>query len=791
MHKMLSLLLWLSLATVGLSAQTAKNMSLAGQLGYGNNDLSDVWGYVDSAGTEYALVGTFSGFSIVSLANPAQPVQVQFIPGAGTIWRDIKTWGHYAYVSNEGGNGLLVVDLSGLPGSVAYKDTIIGGINTIHNLWVDEAGFLYTAGGNTLNGGVAVLDLNENPWLPKLADGYDLTYVHDLYVRNGLGYTAEIYEGRLAIVDFRAPAGPEVLGSTTYIDGFTHNTWLNDAGDVCFTTDELSAAYIYAWDVSDPEDIRMLDRIRSPLSGGVTIPHNVHVKDDFLVISYYRDGIYVVDAARPHNLIEVGYYDTSPLSGSGFNGSWGAYPFLPSGLVLASDMEEGLFVLQPSYPRACYLEGTVRDSVTLAPLGQVTLTVAGGAMDGQSATDGSFATGTVDAGTYTVTFSRFGYVPKTLTVNLQNGLLTQLDVLLEPTARAALDLTVRDARSLDPLPQVQVEAIPVGTTFTFDYATDLDGRVQQPDFVAGSYRFILGQWGHRTLDTFLTVQPGTGPLEILLDPGYYDDFVMDFGWSVSGDAGRGVWERGAPVLTTLGGTPINPGQDLSGDIGDQAYVTGNGGGNPGDDDVDNGTTILQSPVMDLSGYREPLLRLHWWLVNLNTNTNRQGDDFLRIELSNALGNIPLITFTDSLANQWNLLDSLPIGNFFAPGTPVTIRFVTRDAGQPNLVEAAIDGFEVIEGDPLPDTVATALDLLAPDRLRYYPQPAQEQVFLAYDLDAPAQLDLYDLRGRHLSRQVLTPGQATVAITLPGPAGTYLAVLRQGERVLHRRKLLKQ
>ncbi|RMG57957.1 MAG: choice-of-anchor B family protein, partial [Bacteroidetes bacterium] len=467
-----SLLLALTILSLGLlPAQVAKNMSLVGQLSYGNNELSDVWGYVDSSGTEYALVGTYFGLSIVSLADPANPIEVDFIPGAGTIWRDMKTWSHYGYVSNEGGNGLLIVDLSTLPGQVAHKDTVIGGMNTIHNIWIDEQGYLYTAGSNTFSGGVAVLDLISDPWRPRLEDTYELTYVHDLYVRNRIGYTGEIYEGRLGIVDFDGVNGPEVMGSTTYIDGFTHNTWLNDAGDVCFTTDELSAAYIYAWDVSDPTDIRQLDRIRSPLSGGTTIPHNVHVKDDFLVISYYRDGVYVVDAARPHNLIEVGYYDTSPRQGSGFNGAWGAYPFLPSGLVLASDIEEGLFVLQPNYPRACYLEGVVRDSVSLVPLGQVEIMVSGGDMDTQTATDGSFAVGTVDSGTYTATFSRYGYVSKTLTVNLQNGQLTDLEVLLEPTPRVNLDLTVRDARSEDPLPQVTVIAEPQGVDLSFDYET--------------------------------------------------------------------------------------------------------------------------------------------------------------------------------------------------------------------------------------------------------------------------------------------------------------------------------
>lgn len=95
------------------------NMSLVGSLSYGV-ELNDIWGYAAPDGTEYALVGAFNGTSIVSLADPANPIEVDFIPGPGSTWRDIKTWGEYAYVTNETSNGLLVIDLSNLPGEVEY-----------------------------------------------------------------------------------------------------------------------------------------------------------------------------------------------------------------------------------------------------------------------------------------------------------------------------------------------------------------------------------------------------------------------------------------------------------------------------------------------------------------------------------------------------------------------------------------------------------------------------------------------------------------------------------------------
>ncbi|MEO0473395.1 MAG: choice-of-anchor B family protein [Bacteroidota bacterium] len=332
-----------------LFSQTQKNVTLVGQLDY-TPSLNDIWGYVDDNGNEYALVGAQTGFSIVDLSDPTNPVQLQFIPGFFSVWRDIKTYGHYAYVSNDDGGGLTIVDLSTLPGQVVHKDTVMQGITHTHNLYIDN-GILYMAGPDQFNGGLAMYDLTNDPWRPNFVGAYSVRYVHDVYVRNNLAYAAEINDGLLTILDVTNPGFPQTLGSRDYINSFTHNTWLNDASNVVFTTDELSDAYLYAWDISDPGNIIELDRIRSSLSNGTATPHNTHVLDDYLVTSYYRDGLNIVDASRPSNLIETGYYDTSPLSGGGFNGAWGAYPFLPSGLILVSDIESGLFVFDVNFVR--------------------------------------------------------------------------------------------------------------------------------------------------------------------------------------------------------------------------------------------------------------------------------------------------------------------------------------------------------------------------------------------------------------------------------------------------------
>ena len=53
--------------------------------------------------------------------------------------------------------------------------------------------------------------------------------------------------------------------------------------------------------------------------------------------------------------VRIGYFDThnqtafgGPYPSPAYQGAWGAYPYLPSGRVIVSDMQNGLFVLDPS-----------------------------------------------------------------------------------------------------------------------------------------------------------------------------------------------------------------------------------------------------------------------------------------------------------------------------------------------------------------------------------------------------------------------------------------------------------
>jgi hypothetical protein len=59
----------------------------------------------------------------------------------------------------------------------------------------------------------------------------------------------------------------------------------------------------------------------------------------------------VFDISDPSNPIQVCNYDTySPSSYNSYKGAWGVYPYLPSGNIIVSDMQSGLYVLDCTVP---------------------------------------------------------------------------------------------------------------------------------------------------------------------------------------------------------------------------------------------------------------------------------------------------------------------------------------------------------------------------------------------------------------------------------------------------------
>lgn len=768
--------------TPKLQAQAPQNLTLAGSLPY-TSDLNDVWGYVDGSGDEWAIVGVVDGVSIVDLSDPTNPVEEFFIPGASSTWRDMKTWGEYAYITNETSDGLRIIDLSNLPTSINSKDTTIDGMNTAHNIYIDSAGYAYVVGADIDNGGITILDLNQDPWNPTKVGAYTNEYVHDIYVRNDTAYLSEIYAGALTMVDVSNKSNLVVLGSAITPDQFAHNAWTSDDGNYCFVTEEVNAGYVTAWDVSDPNNIVELDRIRATGSAGQAVPHNTHYLNGFLITSYYADGMHIIDANRPSNLVEVGYYDTNPQTGGGTYGMWGAYPWLPSGVVLGTDMGTGFYVFNPTYERAAYLEGTATDATSGNDLSGVTIDVQSTSLNETTDNAGEYATGIAGGGTFTVSATKFGYVTVDTTLTLTAGQVVIWNPVMATATEISFSILVEDAATGDPIEGAQVSATAQGQEFT--YTTNANGTVTDPAFTEGMYEIVAGKWGHVTNGVTHNATAGSPSITIALDQGYYDDFIFDNSWVAdAGTATSGVWEWGEPVGTYFFGFEINPETDTTADYGDKCLVTGNGGGQVGDDEV-TGRTWITSPEMNLADYNNPYLLFDYWFGNFSGQGNVGFRDSLVCEISNGTTTQRVWFINDVLQFGWVASDTVWISNQIPLSGTMTITFRASENLTNHWMEAAIDRVRIEDSQ----VVGVEEEVSTNNQLEVWPNPSNGSVNIRYDRTdlRDAEVVINDLQGREVLRQTAQSGINRVDTHLP--MGMYVVGIEQNGSFLSRTKLV--
>lgn len=322
---------------------------------------SGIWGYHDSIlNKEYALVGNRNGLLIANITNPSQITNTYWVPGVPSIWREAKTWGNYVYsihdvpTGTSQTNGLLIVNMANMTHKfvrlpVALAGGVVDTLRRAHNLWIDEEGRLFAFGSNVSGGGAVIVDLATDPWNPVAIGNYGTYYLHDGYVRNDTLWGAALWED-IQVIGVALPSQPVTFGRFATPNSFAHNCWLSDDGDYLFTADEVAGGYVAGFHVDDVANVSEVFRHRVQ-SGTGLVPHNTYVQGKNLVTAYYTFGCHVLDIEVPELPVLTAYYDTSPaFSGAGYNGAWGAYPFLPSGRILVADMETGLWVLEPDYP---------------------------------------------------------------------------------------------------------------------------------------------------------------------------------------------------------------------------------------------------------------------------------------------------------------------------------------------------------------------------------------------------------------------------------------------------------
>ena len=735
------------------------NLKLLSRLDY-SREVSDIWGYADENGREYAIMGIETGTVIIDVSDPFNPEEIGFIPGDRSKWRDFKTYGTYAYgVAEKGDDGLLIIDLSDLPDNLEYSyanlTTMVNGtpdtLVSAHNIFIDENGWAYLSGANINNGGIVAIDVSSDPINPTIKGYGDSRYSHDNFARGDTIWSADVYRGFFSVLDASDKSNIFTLITEQTSFRFTHNCWLSDDGDYLFTTDEKEKAFIDVYDVSDIMDIQEIARFRTFEADSRDVaPHNVYYFNDYLLISYYGDGVIIVDVSNPEFPIQVGSYDTYPNNSEGLWGCWGVYPYLPSGNIIASDILRGLFVLQPDYKRASFLEGLITNEETGLPVIEAKVEILDTIPNAYySENSGRYKAGAIGSKEITFIVSHPLYNPDTLTIELTEGIITEQDIALEPIYTShTLFGRVIDLATGQPVDNSQVQ-FRMGVE-EYDFITGVDGRFASVMFES-DYDIEYSKWGYLDSIYQFTGFTMNADIELYLQSGYLDRFFTDQGWQVERKANTGNWVRAVPIGTFEGDSIINPNTDSPWDEDDFCYVTGNSIGNFSADDIDGGYTWLTSPVMTLNSYGDPRLSFDYWYFNGFGESPPNDTLFVEL-LDNTNRTTHLLMKIDSSVQSWQQVLDIPLRLDSVDLSDVQIRFRVGDEGDLwHIIEAAIDRFRVIDAEML-TSVDDVLDQTG--KFSVFPNPTTD--FIQLNSNDPIEttfdwVEIFDSSGRLLIR----------------------------------------
>ena len=686
-----------------LMSAESYNMQLLSFLSY-NQNCSDITGFYQD-NREFAVVGLQNATSFVDITDPYNPYEIDRIDGSSSIWRDLKYWNRHVYIGTEAEDGIKVVSVNN-PDEPELVYTITD-VDNSHNIHIDSDGYLYIVGADDHD--IWIYSLN-NPSIPELIGTWDFQnnettsqgYCHDVEVYNNKLYCAAIYVGYFHIIDVSDKSNPvTIVSHFTGSEGIsTHDVAVSEDENYLFTGDENLGGHIKAWDISDYNNINLIDEYISPdwLNHSV---HNLYIRPgtNFLIMSYYADGTRIVDISNPANMQEVAYYDMSEVEGL-YVSNWGTYAYLPSGYIISSDIEQGLFVLELGGVSIMHEEIEDIDNLDIP------------------------------------------YVNFVADVESFDGEVTDV------TLHYSLDNnTWNDTQMTNSLGDSEYHAV-----MTFDQAN----VIVYYYITASNNQGQTSQYPQ--IDDFITFNYGD-LIDIIVQ-----DFEYENNWYEESTAIAGVWELGIPNGTALqaGFTNsefiVQTNADHTYGNG-KCFITGNelvDINSPGQADVDGGQTVLYSDIYDLSSYNDVLLT--YWRWYTNNLGNNPGNDIWNVQVSSDSGiNWINLENTSNSLNQWTEMRFV-LSEYIDMTSTVQFRFTASDyfndgdnGSGGSLVEAALDDFklEIIgylmqTGDLNYDSQLNILDVIILVNYILGESNPDETQFISADLNLDEYLDVLDV-----------------------------------------------
>lgn len=715
----------LAMALIGFAApaaaQSSKRVIFHSRLAP-HAEYAGIWGYA-AAGREYALLGEYTGTMVVDVTDPDNPVERAYVSGTavGLDLRDVRTAGHYAYSSGRvysDPGGLQIIDLAGLPGTVSLVGTYTQSFNSGDTLFVDSQDRIFVSGlGAGGTGGVKEISLADpiHPVDLGLFAGIPLpipTYAS--HVRGNLLFSSNVYDGNVQILDITNRSRPTVLSTLPEPLRYSWNVTVTDDGRHLLAADfrKDGGGYLSIYDVSNPNAPSRVSSFVGPNSDHRfhTSIRDVRVKGDLAYCAWTEDGLRIVDIADPTMPVEVGFYDQVPPEEVGDDqnvppGTRGVYPYLPSGNILMSDYEDGLFVLSFTGQYGI-LTGTVRDAVSGLPIPGASVRRIGENRPVSTNEGGRYALD-ADPGPVTLGAIAQGYRGRFVSTTAAVGPRKTVDIELTPLPAGSISGVVTTA-SGDALEGAQVTVAGTALSATSDAA----GIFSLPRVPRGVYTLRAAKLGFTPVSEEVEATPQRpASVSLSLAPAYLAfDMESDPGWLVNplndDSAMHGAWERVDPIGTHLyWGDPSQPEDDHTPGSGSTAFVTGQGepGGGAVSADVKHGRTTLRTQLYDISNLDHPVISYFSWYSAYPSRQRWHVD-----------------ASTDYFATWFPLEDGIPEQDYMLPPpTPrwrevnrsvqtvlarpssVGVRFLASDSdnntgNEDNVTEAGVDDFQVLD-----------------------------------------------------------------------------------------------
>ena len=508
-------------------------------------EANDIWGYTSSSGREYAIFGTTSGTSFIEVTVPSNPQIVGYIDGPNSLWRDMKVYDEYAYIVSEGGGNIQIVSLANIDsGSVTLVGSVgDGGTTASHNVAIDPvSGILARCGGS--NNGIRLYSLAGNPANPQYVGAWNDEYVHDAQIHT---MTTGPYAGRviafcnaglnggsintgLDIIDVTNPASPVRLGGMEYPGAEYSHQGWLSADEQYFYINDELYSGTSSTFIVDVSDLTNPQFVTRYTNGNASICHNLYVKGNLIYAANYRSGLRVLDCSNPTSLVEVAYFDTFPSSDSASFN--GAWSNYP---FFASGT-----IIVSDIESGLFVFANDVVSVNFSIVGNLPDPVAS---SGESITVDISATG----------------------IDLDPS--TALALVNDGTGQQDVPMTFLGGSSYS----VELPDLACPGTVTVSFAI-LDVSNNELFQSTGSSASIADGVEVTTIS----------------------DGESNAGFSVSGNATDGQWDRGVPVNCS------QDDPDSDGDGSGQCWLTDNSSANGCDSDVDGGFTRLTSPAIDAS-----------------------------------------------------------------------------------------------------------------------------------------------------------------------------------------------